>query len=325
MRTPLLLCAAALSLAPAVSAQPLPSVLLSESFETDGEGSRYTAPGSFNANIDDYFQRTDGSDIRLSPNNASGPYTNIDGTFFFAMEDIDAVDGIADKRVTFDALDVTGFSDLSLSVRVGVGNEGGPGESAYDRTDFADFRYSFDGSEFQNCLAFRWTGPFSQGDSANEPFAQDTDFDGEGDGTVLNRALQTFTCSISTEGAEDLSSLVIQGDFRFDSGQEEFAFDLVEVRGVSSDTPNVDPSASFTFSADGLTVDFTDTSSDSDGSVVSWAWSFGDGWHLDDAEPVLHLRRCRHLHRDAHRHRRRRRLRLRRAERDGDGRPRPRR
>ncbi|MFK7848540.1 MAG: PKD domain-containing protein [Rhodothermales bacterium] len=37
------------------------------------------------------------------------------------------------------------------------------------------------------------------------------------------------------------------------------------------------PSASFTVSTSLLTATFTDASSDSDGSIVSWAWDFGDG------------------------------------------------
>jgi photosystem II stability/assembly factor-like uncharacterized protein/PKD repeat protein len=37
------------------------------------------------------------------------------------------------------------------------------------------------------------------------------------------------------------------------------------------------PVASFDFVATGLTVDFTDTSFDPDGFIVSWEWNFGDG------------------------------------------------
>lgn len=40
---------------------------------------------------------------------------------------------------------------------------------------------------------------------------------------------------------------------------------------------NSPPTADFTFTTSGLTVDFTDQSTDSDGSVVSWDWDFGDG------------------------------------------------
>jgi PKD repeat protein len=41
--------------------------------------------------------------------------------------------------------------------------------------------------------------------------------------------------------------------------------------------PNVLPTADFTHEVDGLTVDFTSTSTDSDGTIVSYLWEFGDG------------------------------------------------
>lgn len=40
---------------------------------------------------------------------------------------------------------------------------------------------------------------------------------------------------------------------------------------------NNPPVASFTYTISGLTVNFTDTSTDSDGSIVSRSWNFGDG------------------------------------------------
>lgn len=40
---------------------------------------------------------------------------------------------------------------------------------------------------------------------------------------------------------------------------------------------NNPPSASFSYSTSGLTASFTDSSTDSDGSIASWAWNFGDG------------------------------------------------
>ncbi len=47
---------------------------------------------------------------------------------------------------------------------------------------------------------------------------------------------------------------------------------------VSSDPPpNQSPTADFSHATDGLTAYFTDQSTDSDGSVVAWAWNFGDG------------------------------------------------
>ncbi|MFT5138455.1 MAG: PKD repeat protein [Rhodothermales bacterium] len=40
-------------------------------------------------------------------------------------------------------------------------------------------------------------------------------------------------------------------------------------------SPGIDPVASFTFSCTELACDFTDTSSDSDGTVDQWSWNFG--------------------------------------------------
>jgi PKD repeat protein len=45
---------------------------------------------------------------------------------------------------------------------------------------------------------------------------------------------------------------------------------------VTVTAPNAVPASNFTFSCTGLGCTFIDTSSDSDGSVASWSWSFGD-------------------------------------------------
>jgi PKD repeat protein len=42
-------------------------------------------------------------------------------------------------------------------------------------------------------------------------------------------------------------------------------------------TSNVTPTAAFTSSCSDLTCDFTDGSTDEDGTVVAWSWDFGDG------------------------------------------------
>jgi PKD repeat protein len=46
---------------------------------------------------------------------------------------------------------------------------------------------------------------------------------------------------------------------------------------VSPTAPNQAPTANYTWSATDLTVDFTDTSTDGDGTIATWAWDFGDG------------------------------------------------
>src|SRR5205814_6962005 len=46
---------------------------------------------------------------------------------------------------------------------------------------------------------------------------------------------------------------------------------------VQVTAPNQPPTAAFTSSCTGLACSFSDQSSDPDGSVTSWQWTFGDG------------------------------------------------
>ncbi|MGJ4730013.1 S8 family serine peptidase [Luteimonas sp. SDU101] len=58
------------------------------------------------------------------------------------------------------------------------------------------------------------------------------------------------------------------------------------VTAVMGGTPgNAAPAASFTSTVNGLTVQFTDTSTDSDGSIASRSWNFGDGTTSTAANP----------------------------------------
>ncbi len=52
---------------------------------------------------------------------------------------------------------------------------------------------------------------------------------------------------------------------------------LLYTLGFGGGTPNNPPTASFTFSCTDLSCAFTDGSTDSDGSIVSRSWTFGDG------------------------------------------------
>ena len=54
-------------------------------------------------------------------------------------------------------------------------------------------------------------------------------------------------------------------------------FNPVLVPGSGGGSTNTPPTANFTFRTSELTATFTDASTDSDGSVVSWSWNFGDG------------------------------------------------
>jgi PKD repeat protein len=61
-------------------------------------------------------------------------------------------------------------------------------------------------------------------------------------------------------------------------GNNHLLYSLAWVSGGGPQPPpNEPPTASFTYSCTDLTCSFTDTSTDADGQVVAWSWSFGDG------------------------------------------------
>lgn len=50
--------------------------------------------------------------------------------------------------------------------------------------------------------------------------------------------------------------------------------------------PNKSPVPSFTYLVDGLQVQFTDTSTDEDGTIIAWTWYFGDGSSSGSQHPL---------------------------------------
>lgn len=54
---------------------------------------------------------------------------------------------------------------------------------------------------------------------------------------------------------------------------------------LAGTTQNLAPNADFTFSTSDLTATFTDASSDSDGTIASWSWDFGDGTSANMQNP----------------------------------------
>ncbi|RJS68816.1 PKD domain-containing protein [Methanophagales archaeon] len=59
---------------------------------------------------------------------------------------------------------------------------------------------------------------------------------------------------------------------------------LIKVKGEG--IPNQPPTASFSYSSDGLLASFTSTSHDPDGDIISYHWNFGDGATSTDKNPV---------------------------------------
>jgi hypothetical protein len=222
MKAKLMLLTAALGLA-AASTGRAQVTLFSESFETDGQGVRYTASTPFNDGSSDHWNRTDGSDI----NNTSGAYSGLDGSFFWAAEDTDdnGGNGNDEQTIDFTGIDITGYTGIEFSGLFGAGNTNGAGASAYDASDYIKITYQIDGGGFNDLLWFSYQ---DNGDAFNEPIGLDTDFDGTQDSTLLSNSLQSFTGSIAGTG----NSLDLRVSVYMDSADEEVAFDNLTVTAI---------------------------------------------------------------------------------------------
>ena len=94
-------------------------LIYSEGFETDGQGSRYTASSPFSADPNAHWNRTDGSNIS-NVSAFTNTYTGQEGTFFWAAEDVDdpAGNGAAEQSLDITGINVSSYENLQLSVDV---------------------------------------------------------------------------------------------------------------------------------------------------------------------------------------------------------------
>ena len=100
--------------------------------------------------------------------------------------------------------------------------------------------------------------------STNNPDAWDWVFDG---GTPATSTNQNPTVTYYTAGTYTVT-LTATNAYGSDT-ESKVGYITVEPAGQP-------PIADFTYATDGLTVTFTDTSTDPDGTIVGWDWDFGD-------------------------------------------------
>jgi PKD repeat protein len=79
----------------------------------------------------------------------------------------------------------------------------------------------------------------------------------------------SISVSALSTGSHTISAQV--EDSAANPGSDSIGVEILDPSG------NGAPMADFTYTTSGLTASFTDASSDSDGSVASWSWDFGDG------------------------------------------------
>jgi|GEM_PF-834604 hypothetical protein len=200
-----------------------------ENFETDANGTNYnTSIAEFLAGGDDYFTRTDGSDLA-----GSVQINGTEGSFFFGAQDIDGEGATLPVTLSTAQIDVTGLSNLDLAVLLAEDSE--LPDLDWDNDDYVHFTYTLDSGAPQNLLWIESNELIADGNT-NDEASIDTDFDGVGDGQVLTDALTEFSAGFDVSGA---TTLEIQVEFQLDSGDEDIAMDNLRVVDGFTATPSL--------------------------------------------------------------------------------------
>ncbi|MEM9342083.1 MAG: ExeM/NucH family extracellular endonuclease [Pseudomonadota bacterium] len=192
------------------------ATLFQESFETDGNGSRYTTSvPEFTDGAGDFFVRTDGTAI-------GGFYsvTGQDGASYFAAMDLDGEGGPTTVSVEFTGIDISGATNLTFSGLFAEDDDGSAQD--WDADSLVTVEAQIDTGGYVPVLQFA-----SQGATNTEP-GLDTDFDGIADGTALTSVFAAYGAGISGTGTTLDLRITIAG---LDAGDEDIAFDNIEVTG----------------------------------------------------------------------------------------------
>ncbi len=199
------------------------AIILSESFETDGNGTRYTTSiPEFTDGSGDFFLRTDGSDV-----SSAYQVLSSDGSFYFAVQDLDGEGAASTQTLSFSDIDIAGAINLSFSALFAE-DDASDGSEDWDLSDSVIIQYQIDGGGFQNLLAFE---SVPDGDAFNAVPAEDADFDGDGDGAELTSTFAAFSSAIAGTG----SSLDLDITFSLNSGDEDIAIDNILIESDGGD------------------------------------------------------------------------------------------
>jgi len=192
-----------------------------ESFETDGDGSRYTVTGGFTDGIGDYFIRTNGIDVNKPSNLPS--YTSSDGDFFFAGEDTECSDNPNSdvSFVTISGIDITDASSITVAGLFASG-----AKEKFDPKDYLHIYANIDASG--EVLIGAFEADISSGFNTSF-FGVDSDFDGIADGQdSLNIEFAEYSFALGNIG----NSLDLRIEANLTAGDEEIAFDSITVSGI---------------------------------------------------------------------------------------------
>jgi len=90
-------------------------------------------------------------------------------------------------------------------------------------------------------------------------------------------AVATFTAPKTDQYGKNLKFKLTVKDFGGLQGTADSSIYVIPIINEPSAPANTPPTADYSFESSSLKVTFIDGSIDSDGSIVSWVWNFGDG------------------------------------------------
>lgn len=236
-----------------------------ESFETDGEGSRYilTAAGvtvpTFTDLSGDYAVRTGGTLGNIGTFNV---FAGADGSFFFAVQDTDGdFAGRTSVALEINDINIAGFSNLRFD-GLFAEDDSSDGQEDWDADSLVFVEVSIDGGAFTKLVQF------ASGGATNTEPGLDADFNGVRDGAALTPTFAAFGAAIAGTGSLLDLRVVVQG---LEAGDEDIAFDALEISGdaVGADAQITIADASVTEGDDGERVlSFTVTRSNADSAFT---------------------------------------------------------
>lgn len=222
LRQPLFILSVILFLASGLRAQ---TILYSEGFETNGEGSRYTSNAYLIASPTcDFFERE-----AISPLNTcfgGTTFTGFRGSFFWASEDIMSSPGNRPPgSIQSNSFSISSYNNLKVSLYLATSNNNG---TRWETADSINVKVSINGG------AFITVGRFMGNATLGGSLIVDANLNGVADpaettvASVVNFTKYTF--NIPGTG----SNMRVLLDFDQLGGSEELGVDDLEVTGIST-------------------------------------------------------------------------------------------
>jgi hypothetical protein len=238
----------------------------SHNFESSGGYT--TSDGESTSGISDYFIRTDGSNIDAT-------FSNIQGSYYFAAQDIDAAPTplLSDiGTILFDDINISGQSNLSFEIFLAEDDASDSNED-WDSNSYLHISYDIDNSgSFTNLI---WIE--SSATTSNTEPAIDSDFNGIGEGSKVTSSFSAFSNTIIGTG----STIDIKIEIgNLSDGDEDIAIDNLSLTSLPTTTSVQFTSSSASVSEGDGTYDLTLSISNPDAvelteCQVSWSSSTG--------------------------------------------------